>query len=424
MGNRICKRLSSTTDVTNTFYVRDASGNTVATYEQTSPNSLSLQEFSLYGSARLGVSNADLPIYPRVYDGEEIVEQTPVNLSIGFKRYELSNHLGNVLSTISDIKVPVDDGNNGTTDYFTASVISQQSYYPFGMLMPERKYSIMGGDYRYGFNGKENDNEVKGVGNSIDFGARMYDPRLGRWLSVDLKEKLYPSESGFIFSGNSPIILLDNDGNEKIKYIKIIAKDGKEVVIKQTNKEYVKEKVVSYSYIGHFDGKAHPVKEDYNVVEFVTVNLQTNTIETTGEIFTTPAPTFFSPTKDSEQSGGAALVSKEYNGAMARYNPKTTNDVESINIDEFIGNLRGGGNIEGPVGQFVDILKNGFDFGGNVGEIVNKVIDKSQDLKGFNKDSVSCAECSTKGENHGYGLVKNNKNGEPTNDTVYKEPKK
>ena len=51
MGNRICKRVRTTTDVTNTFYVRDASGNTMATYKQTSPNSLSLQEFSLYGSA-------------------------------------------------------------------------------------------------------------------------------------------------------------------------------------------------------------------------------------------------------------------------------------------------------------------------------------------------------------------------------------
>ena len=39
--------------------------------------------------------------------------------------------------------------------------------------------------YRFGFNGKENDNEVKGAGNSVDFGARIYDSRLGRWMSVD-----------------------------------------------------------------------------------------------------------------------------------------------------------------------------------------------------------------------------------------------
>ncbi len=46
--------------------------------------------------------------------------------------------------------------------------------------------------YRFGFNGKENDNEVKGVGNSLDFGARIYDSRLGRWLIVDPLTKKYP----------------------------------------------------------------------------------------------------------------------------------------------------------------------------------------------------------------------------------------
>jgi len=157
----------------------------MATYKQTTPNSLSLQEFSIYGSARLGVSGADIPVYPRVYDGEEIVEQTPINLPIGLKRYELSNHLGNVLSTISDSKIAVDNDNNGITEYFTASVISQQSYYPFGMLMPERKYPIIAEDYRYGFNGKENDNEVKGLGIQQDYGMRIYDARLGKFLSVD-----------------------------------------------------------------------------------------------------------------------------------------------------------------------------------------------------------------------------------------------
>ncbi|MEZ2442984.1 RHS repeat-associated core domain-containing protein [Chitinophaga sp. RCC_12] len=46
--------------------------------------------------------------------------------------------------------------------------------------------------YRYGFNGKENDNEVKGEGNQQDYGMRIYDPRLGRFLSVDPLTKGYP----------------------------------------------------------------------------------------------------------------------------------------------------------------------------------------------------------------------------------------
>jgi RHS repeat-associated protein len=55
-----------------------------------------------------------------------------------------------------------------------------------GMQLVGRQYSLSGGGkYRYGFNGKENDNEVKGDGNQVDFGARIYDPRVGRFLSGD-----------------------------------------------------------------------------------------------------------------------------------------------------------------------------------------------------------------------------------------------
>lgn len=49
-------------------------------------------------------------------------------------RYELSNHLGNVLSTVSDMKNPIDANNNSITDSFEAIVLQQQSYYPFGMF--------------------------------------------------------------------------------------------------------------------------------------------------------------------------------------------------------------------------------------------------------------------------------------------------
>lgn len=51
--------------------------------------------------------------------------------------------------------------------------------------------------YRFGFNGKENDNEVKGTGNQLDFGARIYDPRLGRWLSLDPLQAKYPGFSPY-----------------------------------------------------------------------------------------------------------------------------------------------------------------------------------------------------------------------------------
>ncbi len=79
------------------------------------------------------------------------------------------------------------------------------------MQMPGRKLS---GGYRYGFNGKENDNEVKGEGNQQDYGMRIYDPRLGKFLSVDLLTRKYPMLSPFQYASNRHIDGIDLDGLE------------------------------------------------------------------------------------------------------------------------------------------------------------------------------------------------------------------
>lgn len=77
--------------------------------------------------------------------------------------------------------------------------------------MPGRTYTVANG-YRYGVNGKEKDDEVKGNGNSLDFGARIHDPRLGRWLSGDPAQQKYPSISTYDFATNSPIYFVDQNG--------------------------------------------------------------------------------------------------------------------------------------------------------------------------------------------------------------------
>ncbi len=70
----------------------------------------------------------------------------------------------------------------------------------------------VGDQYRFGFNGMEKDNEMKGLGNSLDFGARMYDSRVGRWLSLDPLAGKYPSVSPYAFVANNPIKFIDPDG--------------------------------------------------------------------------------------------------------------------------------------------------------------------------------------------------------------------
>ena len=80
------------------------------------------------------------------------------------------------------------------------------------MQMPGRQISSSA--YRYGFNGKENDNEVKGNGNQQDYGMRIYDPRIGKFLSVDPLYKSYPWWSPYHFAGDKPIWANDLDGLE------------------------------------------------------------------------------------------------------------------------------------------------------------------------------------------------------------------
>ena len=81
--------------------------------------------------------------------------------------------------------------------------------------MPGRIYNL--GGYRYGFNGKENDSEVKGDGNQQDYGMRVYDPRVGKFLSVDPLTNKFPWYTPYQFSGNNPINYIDLDGAEPKK---------------------------------------------------------------------------------------------------------------------------------------------------------------------------------------------------------------
>jgi RHS repeat-associated protein len=126
------------------------------------------------------------------------------------------------------MKIGIDNGGNWTAEYYEATVVSANDYYPFGSTMAGRKFSS--GAYRYGFNGMEKDDEVKGEGNSYDFGARIFDSRVGRWLAVDPLAAKYPHLSPYNFTGNNPILYVDYDGRDfgvKIEY----GEDGKTNII-------------------------------------------------------------------------------------------------------------------------------------------------------------------------------------------------
>jgi RHS repeat-associated protein len=83
------------------------------------------------------------------------------------------------------------------------------------MIEPGRKYVQGVKKYRFSFNGKENDNEVKGEGNQQDYALRIYDPRLGKFLSVDPLFKGFPWNSTYAFAENDVIRCIDLEGGEK-----------------------------------------------------------------------------------------------------------------------------------------------------------------------------------------------------------------
>lgn len=89
--------------------------------------------------------------------------------------------------------------------------------YTISTQFENKKFSVNRTEvYRFGFNGKENDNEVKGTGNQQDYGMRIYDPRLGRFLSIDPLTKSFPQLSPYQFADNNPILNIDLDGLEPL----------------------------------------------------------------------------------------------------------------------------------------------------------------------------------------------------------------
>ena len=186
-------------DTTFTYYIRDAQGNIMAIYER-EDNTVTWKEQHLYGSNRLGT------LEPNVTWTDDDLADVPYftagTLIEGWKRYELSNHLGNVLTVINDRQV----GGLPT-------ILSANDYFPFGMAMPNRAFSSP--LYRYGFNGKEKDSNF-GELTHYDFGNRIYWSGGGRWLSIDPLQHEYPHLSPFIGLANNPLIYIDPDGKDII----------------------------------------------------------------------------------------------------------------------------------------------------------------------------------------------------------------
>jgi RHS repeat-associated protein len=144
-------------------------------------------------------------------------------------------------------------------------------YYFFGSLMPGRNMNAS--DYRFGFNGKESDPEWTGnPGVTYDYGFRIYDARIGKFLSVDPLTKSYPMLTPYQFASNTPIQAIDLDGLEARKvtkdntvtfYVVIKVKNSSDVsndVAQQNARSAAKQIESSYQGYDPETGKTYKTK--------------------------------------------------------------------------------------------------------------------------------------------------------------------
>ena len=83
------------------------------------------------------------------------------------------------------------------------------------MLVPNKHGTSR--DYRFGFQGQEMDNELKGDGNSLNYTFRMHDPRVGRFFAIDPLFRKYPHNSSYAFSENRVVDGVDLEGLEFVR---------------------------------------------------------------------------------------------------------------------------------------------------------------------------------------------------------------
>ncbi len=170
---RIIKRtyVQGTANISNAlYYVYDDAGNVMGIYtQQNGSGTPLLVEQPIYASSRIGV----------------YFKQT------GEYWYELCDNLGNVRSVVK---------SNGTG----LDVVQYSDYYPYGSLL---RGAVSGQPYRFGYQGKYSEKDPETGWNA--FLLRMYDGKLGRWLSVDPKGEFH---SPYIGMGNDPVNKTDPDG--------------------------------------------------------------------------------------------------------------------------------------------------------------------------------------------------------------------
>jgi RHS repeat-associated protein len=230
---------------------------------------LELTEWHLWGNGTEGRIAVRKP--EKVIFYEENLAQNPIptenfTRDIRRKHYEFKDHLGNVRITYSDLK------NMVAANDFALDLINTTGYYPFGMQMSARTFTntdaiFADGGHRYGFNGMEKDDEIKGDGNSLNYGNRLYSPRIAKFFKLDPFTARFPWMSPFQYAHNMPIIAIDLEGLHPD--FKIDMNINMNTVMKLADKNASDTEIMKAYNRLHYQGSPKSIEELHSMLDAV-----------------------------------------------------------------------------------------------------------------------------------------------------------
>ncbi len=219
-------------------YTYDGGGRKLRTDHYINPLSASVPQLA----GGTGTAGAGSLVHTRTdYCANKVYENDTLRMSFFDGGYVSYNVTANGSSPSPSYHYYIKDhlGNNRLVLGEDGGVEQVNHYYPFGGLMGESEN--LASSQRYKYNGKELD-RTHGL-DWYDYGARMYDPALARWMVPDPLAEKYYSVSPYAYCHDNPINAIDPDGrddffDENGKFIKK-TKTGDNIMVKSGNNKYV-----------------------------------------------------------------------------------------------------------------------------------------------------------------------------------------